>query len=95
MKIKPRHPEKVKNPVNPIKKKPKWISYEDNRAGYDVLSWDKEQNEIFIEVKSTNNSTGLFYLTKGEWRVSIAKKQKYFMYEMLENIFYCIFLKMQ
>jgi len=24
-KIKPRHPEKVKNPVNPIKKKPKWI----------------------------------------------------------------------
>ena len=25
MKIKPRHPEKVKNPVNPIKKKPDWI----------------------------------------------------------------------
>jgi len=25
MKIKPRHPEKVKNPINPIKKKPKWI----------------------------------------------------------------------
>ena len=25
MKIKPRHPEKVKNPINPIKKKPEWI----------------------------------------------------------------------
>ena len=24
-KIKPRHPEKVKNPINPIKKKPNWI----------------------------------------------------------------------
>ena len=24
-KIRPRHPEKVKNPVNPIKKKPAWI----------------------------------------------------------------------
>ncbi len=24
-KIKPRHPEKIKNPINPIKKKPKWI----------------------------------------------------------------------
>ena len=24
-KIRPRHPEKVKNPINPIKKKPKWI----------------------------------------------------------------------
>ena len=22
---KPRHPEKVKNPINPIKKKPEWI----------------------------------------------------------------------
>ena len=24
-KIKPRHPEKVKNPINPIKKNPKWV----------------------------------------------------------------------
>ena len=24
-KIRPRHPEKVKNPINPIKKKPSWI----------------------------------------------------------------------
>ena len=24
-KIRPRHPEKIKNPINPIKKKPKWI----------------------------------------------------------------------
>ena len=24
-KIKPRHPEKAKNPINPIKKKPDWI----------------------------------------------------------------------
>ncbi|MBD1137653.1 lipoyl synthase [Pelagibacterales bacterium SAG-MED43] len=25
MKTKPRHPEKIKNPINPIKKKPEWI----------------------------------------------------------------------
>ena len=24
-KIRPRHPEKVKNPISPIKKKPDWI----------------------------------------------------------------------
>ena len=24
-KSRPRHPEKVRNPINPIKKKPKWI----------------------------------------------------------------------
>ena len=23
--IRPRHPEKIKNPINPIKKKPDWI----------------------------------------------------------------------
>ena len=68
-----------------IQKKPKWISYEDNRAGYDVLSWDKNQNEIFIEVKSTNNSNGLFYLTKWEWRVSIAKKDNYFIHIWVQD----------
>ena len=68
-----------------IKKKPKWISYEDNRAGYDVLSWDKEQNEIFIEVKATSNSNGLFYLSKGEWRFSIEKKDHYFIHVWIQN----------
>ena len=68
-----------------IQKKPKWVSYEDNRIGYDVLSWDKEQNEIFIEVKSTNNANGLFYLSKGEWRVSIAKKNNYFIHVWIQN----------
>ena len=68
-----------------IQKKPKWVSYEDNRIGYDVLSWDKEQNEIFIEVKSTNNANGLFYLSKGEWRVSIAKKNNYFIHVWIQD----------
>jgi len=68
-----------------IKKEPKWISYEDNRAGYDVLSWDKEQNEIFIEVKATSNSNGLFYLSKGEWRLSIAKKDHYFIHIWIQD----------
>ena len=68
-----------------VQKKPKWVSYEDNRIGYDVLSWDKEQNEIFIEVKSTNNANGLFYLSKGEWRVSIAKKNNYFIHVWIQD----------
>ena len=68
-----------------IKKEPKWISYEDNRAGYDVLSWDKEQKEIFIEVKATSNSNGLFYLSKGEWRFSIEKKDHYFIHVWIQN----------
>ncbi len=61
-----------------INKSPKWKSYDDNSAGYDVLSWDNEENEIFIEVKATNNSNGIFFLSKGEWRFSISAKKKIF-----------------
>ena len=68
-----------------IKKEPKWISYEDNRAGYDVLSWDKKQNKIFIEVKATNNSNGLFYLSKGEWRFSVSEKDNYFIHVWIQD----------
>ena len=68
-----------------IKKKPKWISYEDNSAGYDVLSWDEEQNKIFIEVKATNNTNGLFYLSKGEWRFSVSAKDNYFIHVWIQD----------
>ena len=68
-----------------IKKEPKWISYEDNSAGYDVLSWDEEQNKIFIEVKATNNSNGLFYLSKGEWRFSVSEKDNYFIHVWIQD----------
>jgi hypothetical protein len=68
-----------------IKKKPRWISYEDNTAGFDILSWDENENEIFLEVKTTNNSNGLFYLTKNEWRFSISKKKKYFIYVWIQD----------
>ncbi len=50
---------------------PEWKALEDNRAGYDVLSWRECPNwenprECFIEVKATmrNNS---FYLSRPEW----------------------------
>jgi len=68
-----------------IKKKPKWVSYDDNTVGYDVQSWDKEQNEIFIEVKATSNSNGLFHLSKGEWRFSISAKERYFIHVWIQN----------
>lgn len=68
-----------------IKKKPKWTSYEDNSAGYDVLSWSEEQNKIFIEVKATNNSNGLFYLSKSEWRFSVSAKDNYFIHVWIQD----------
>lgn len=68
-----------------IKKEPKWISYEDNTAGYDVLSWSKELDEIFIEVKATKNSNGSFYLSKGEWRFSVSAKDNYFIHVWIQD----------
>ena len=68
-----------------IDRKPRWISYEDNSAGYDVLSWDHKENEIFIEVKATANSNGIFFLSKGEWRFSISAKNSYFIHVWIQN----------
>ncbi len=46
-KIKPRHPEKVKNPINPIKKKPEWIRSR-------ILN-----SQVFFETKKVVNQNNL------------------------------------
>ena len=38
-KIRPRHPEKVKNPINPIKKKPEWIRSKLSNSKEFFLNW--------------------------------------------------------
>jgi hypothetical protein len=56
-----------------INRKPIWISREDNTAGYDVISFINNQNdirELYIEVKTCVNSELHFYLTENEWRVA-------------------------
>ncbi len=53
-----------------IDEAPKWISIEDNTAGYDVLSYDAgvvEPIARLIEVKSTILSPVRFMLTRNEW----------------------------
>ena len=52
-KSRPRHPEKVRNPINPIKKKPKWIRSKliDSKEFFTTkwikqcASYSKENNE--------------------------------------------------
>jgi len=59
-----------------IHKEPKWPGFDDNYAGYDVLSYDHGefglQNRM-IEVKSTNVSPLQFYLTRHEWNQAAKK----------------------
>ncbi len=53
-----------------ITMEPKWPGLDDNFAGYDVLSYDKNNGKIAnrpIEVKSTVTSPLRFIITRNEW----------------------------
>ncbi len=61
----------------------KWISKEDDGTGYDILSFDKEGNEIYIEVKSTENGDNTtFYISANEIKTMEELKDKYFIYRI-------------
>lgn len=58
-----------------ISKEPEWPGFDDNFAGFDVLSFDKNEYGLInrlIEVKSTTLSPMRFIVTRHEW--SKAKK---------------------
>src|SRR5690606_4196512 len=49
---------------------PEWPGFDDNYAGYDVLSYDRGETGLqnrLIEVKSTSASPLRFILTRNEW----------------------------
>ena len=54
-----------------IDAKPRWISIEDNLAGYDILSYrvgtEDALSKAFIEVKATYSADRTFFLTRREW----------------------------
>ncbi|MBT2289062.1 DUF3883 domain-containing protein [Paenibacillus albidus] len=50
--------------------KPKWVSVENNFAGYDVMSFDSSPSGLkqkMIEVKACKSRPISFYLTRNEW----------------------------
>lgn len=51
---------------------PRWVSIDDNKLGYDILSFDKGTQDPVarvVEVKSTIASPLRFYVTRNEWDV--------------------------
>ena len=63
--------------------KPEHISKEDVSAGFDILSYQKNNNKIkkiFIEVKAVSSSNFKFYLSNGEYQISIKYKDNYYLY---------------
>lgn len=60
---------------------PKWVGFEDNTAGYDVLSYEKgsygaPENRL-IEVKSTTASPPRFFVSRNEWNQADKAGKKY------------------
>lgn len=61
----------------------KWISKEDDGTGYDILSYDENGNEIYIEVKATEgNDNSIFYISVNEINTMNKYKFNYYIYRV-------------
>jgi len=68
----------------PEDKKVMWISKDvGDGLGYDILSYDSQGNEIYIEVKTTpGNEKSSFYITANELLKSEQEKERYYLYRV-------------
>mgnify|MGYP001177365015 CR=1 FL=1 len=78
--------EKEKLEKGGIKKEPIHVSKsEGDGLGYDILSFNEDGEEIFIEVKTTvNNFSTPFYITKNELIRSNQDSEKFFLYRVYD-----------
>lgn len=61
----------------------KWISKDDDGAGYDILSKDIDGTDRFIEVKTTKLSKETpIYFSKNEYEFSQKNKRSYYLYRV-------------
>ena len=61
----------------------KWIGKVDDTAGYDILSFDKDGNRIYIEVKtSEGNGQTPFFISANEKSVMDILKSQYYVYRI-------------
>lgn len=68
-----------------LAKKVVWHAQEDDSKGYDILSFDEEGNEIYIEVKTTNGGINTpFFISAQEMAVSHAFPEKYRLYRVYD-----------
>lgn len=61
------------------------VSLNNDYAGYDILSYDENGSEIFIEVKTTKGPKNSdFYISPGELKFSKENSDKYFLYRVYD-----------
>src|SRR5438445_11745752 len=67
-----------------LAKKVKWISVESACEGYDILSYETDGTERFIEVKSTVGKRYVFEMSDNEWNVAKNREERYFIYRVTD-----------
>ena len=66
-----------------VNKTPEWKSRKDDTLGYDILSYDQNGNEIYIEVKTTRGKDITpFFISSNEYIMSNKQKCKYILYRL-------------
>jgi hypothetical protein len=65
-----------------LAKKVTRVSLKSVGAGYDILSFDKDGKERFIEVKASKKTNPRFYLTANEYETAKKLKGQYWLYRV-------------
>lgn len=63
--------------------KVRWISQESVTEGYDIVSFETDGTERFIEVKSTVGQQKTFDISDNEWRTACHLGEKYYIYRVM------------
>ena len=70
---------------NDLAKKVDWVANEDDSKGYDILSFDEDGTEFYIEVKTTNYGINTpFYISAFELAFSHENPEKYRLYRVYD-----------
>ena len=77
----------------------KWVSKEDDSCGYDIISYDFDDNgneyQIFIEVKTTeSNEKNIFFISRNELITMKENSEKYWIYRVYNQKENPIFYKL-
>ena len=80
----------IKYEINKLKKlkirlKPKYVGQDNIRLGYDVVSYNKNRDKIYIEVKSSSFNSGRFYFSRNQWLTAKKEGENYFIYLWIKN----------
>ena len=77
--------EQIKLSKLNIKKEPVWESIHDQLLGYDIQSWDKKLNKIFIESKASSKANGEFNFSRYAWTSAKKEKNNYYIYVWIKK----------